>query len=162
MRLRMLAVLALWSIAAAPAAGQKPEDVVRWSAKAPAAAVKPGGSTTIDLKAEIEAGWHLYALTQLEGGPPPLDIALAKGQPFILDLSRVTGPLPDVTKGSGVEPDAFHYDDKVTLSVPLKVPAAAKSGKHTAEIEVTYQVCSGSICLRPATAMLPVALTIAR
>jgi DsbC/DsbD-like thiol-disulfide interchange protein len=67
-----------------------------------------------------------------------------------------------VTKGSGSEPDAFHYKDTVTLAVPLEVPAAMKAGKHAAQIDVTYQVCSGSICLRPTTQTLPVALTIAR
>jgi hypothetical protein len=117
MRLRTLAALSLSLIVAVPAAAQKPEDIVRWSASAPATAVKAGGSSTIELKAEIETGWHLYALTQLEGGPPPLDISLAKGQPFTLVKQRIAGPLPGVTKGSGSEPDSFHYEDQVTLSM---------------------------------------------
>lgn len=154
-------LLTVWLIAA-PAAAQKAEDVVRWSAKAPSAAVKPDRTATIELKAEIESGWYMYALTQVEGGPPPLDIALAKGQPLTLDKQRIAGPLPGVTNGSGSEPDTFHYKDKVTLAVPLKVPAAMKAGRHTVQIDVTYQVCSGSICLRPTTETLPVALTIAR
>jgi DsbC/DsbD-like thiol-disulfide interchange protein len=162
MRFRMLAVAALSLFVVSPVAAQKAEEVVRWNAKAPAAAVKPAGTATIELKAEIESGWYLYALTQVDGGPPPLDISVAKGQPFTLDKQRIDGPLPGVTKGSGTEPDTFHYKEKVTLAVPLKIPGTMKPGKHTAQVEVTYQVCSGSICLRPTTETLPVALTIAR
>ncbi len=163
MRLRCTALVALVVLCAAPApAQQKSEDVVRWSASRPAAAVKPGGTTQVRLKAEILNGWYMYALTQLEGGPPALEIAVAKGQPFTLDPQRIEGPLPEVTEGSAGEPDVFHYDEQVTLSVPLGAPRTLKPGKHTVPIEVTYQVCSGSICLRPATAVLPVHVTVAR
>lgn len=156
----MIAFLAFTMLASAPAAAQKSEDIVRWTAKAPPAAVRPGGTAAIELKAEIEAGWYMYALTQLEGGPPPLEIALAKGQPFTLDPKRIDAPLPAVTKGVGGEPDSFHYDDKVTLTVPVDAAKTVKPGKRTVSIEVTYQVCSGSICLRPATTTLPIALTV--
>ncbi len=163
MRLRRTALVALAVLSAAPAgAQQKSEDVVRWSASPPAAAVKPGTTTQVRLKAEILSGWYMYALTQLEGGPPALEIAVAKGQPFTLDRQRIEGPLPEATKGAAGEPDVFHYDEKVTLSVPLGAPKTLKPGKHTVPIEVTYQVCSGSICLRPATAVLPVQVTVAR
>lgn len=163
MGLRCTAFVALALITGGAAtAQQKSEDVVRWSASRPTAAVKPGATTQIRLKAEILSGWYMYALTQLEGGPPALEIAVAKGQPFTLDPQRIDGPLPEVTKGSAGEPDVFHYDEQVTLSVPLGAPKTLKPGKHTVPIEVTYQVCSGSICLRPATTVLPVAVTVAR
>jgi hypothetical protein len=158
MRLRLTAAFALVFLSAAPAFGQKAEDVVRWTASGPAAPVKPGGTATIEVKAEIDASWHMYALTQLEGGPPPLDIALAKRQPFTLDRERITGPMPEVTKGPGSEPDVFYYDETVTFSVPVVAPKTLKPGTHTVSIEATYTVCSGNICLRPATAVLSVAL----
>jgi len=161
MRFYLGAFLALaFLTAGAAAAQQKSEDAVRWSVTPPAGAVKPGGTAAIQLKAEIAAGWHMYALTQIEGGAPPLEIAIAKGQPFTLDPQRIDAPLPGVTKGTGGEPDTFHYDEKVTLSVPVGAPKTVKPGKHTVPIEVTYQVCSGSICLRPATTTLPVAIAI--
>ncbi len=160
MRRRLTLLFALAMLAAGPAAAQKPEDIVRWSAKAPATTLKRGGTVAIQIKAEIASGWHMYALTQLEGGPPPLEVALAKGQPFTLDAQRIEGPLPGVTKGAAGEPDIFQYDDAATLSVPVGAPKTMKPGKHTASIEVTYQVCSGSICLRPATTTLPVAIAI--
>jgi len=159
----MLAGFAFALTAAGPALhSQKPEEVVRWSAKAPAQAVKPGGAVAVELKAEIDAGWHLCALTQVDGGPPPLAIKIAKGQTFTLDKDRISGPLPAVIKGTGSEPDSFHYDDKVTLTVPVKASKTEKAGKHTVPLEVTYQVCSGSICLRPTTAVIPVDLTVRR
>ena len=66
--------------------------------------------------------------------------------------------LPEVTKGSGSEPDVFYYDEKVTFSVPVVAPKTLKPGTHTVSIEATYTVCSGNICLRPATAVLSVAI----
>ena len=123
MRVHVPALLALALLGALPAAAQqKSEDVVRWTATPPAAMLKPGGTAQVQLKAEIAAGWHMYALTQIEGGAPPLEIAIAKGQPFTLDRQRIDAPLPGVTKGTGGEPDTFHYDDKVTLSVPIGAP----------------------------------------
>jgi hypothetical protein len=143
-----------------PAAQQKSEDVVKWSAKPPAAALAPGSTAAVTLSAEIADGWYMYALTQPEGGVPPLHIAIAKGQPFTLDPQRIDAPLPEVTKGAGGEPDTFHYDDTVAFAIPVAAGKSVKPGKHTVSIDVTYQVCSGSICLRPATTTLPVALTV--
>jgi len=160
MRLRTLAALALVLTAVGPTLhSQKSEEVVRWSAKAPAPAVRPGGAVAVELKAEIDAGWHLYALTQVDGGPPPLAIE-AKGQTFTLDKERISGPLPAVIKGIGSDADSFHYDDKVTLTVPVKATKTAKAGKYAVPLEITYQVCSGSICLRPTTAVVSVDLTV--
>jgi hypothetical protein len=160
MRLVSIAIALSLAAAAGPAARQKSEDIVKWTAKPPAAALGPGGSAAVTLTAEIADGWYMYALTQPEGGVPPLQIAIAKGQPFTLDPERIDAPLPDVTKGTGGEPDTFHYGDKATFSVPVAAGKSVKSGTHTVPIEVTYQVCSGSLCLRPATTRLPVTLTV--
>ena len=161
MRLRTLAAFALVLTTGGPALhAQKSEEIVRWSAKAPAPMVKPGGAVPVELKAEIDAGWRLYALTQVDGGPRPLAIEIAKGQTFTLDKERISGPLPAVIKGTGSEADSFHYDDEVTLTVPVKAAKTAKAGKYAVPLEVTYQVCSGSICLRPTTAVLSVPLTV--
>src|SRR5688500_4496528 len=150
MPLRTLAAFALALTIVGPALhAEKSEEVVRWSAKAPAPVVKPGGAIAVELKAEIDAGWHLYALTQVDGGPRPLVIEIAKAQSFTLDKDRISGPLPTVIKGTGSEADSFHYDDDVTLTVPVKASKTAKAGKCTVPLEVTYQVCSGSVCLRP-------------
>jgi hypothetical protein len=160
MKANALAVAALVVLASAPAGAQKPEDIVKWTAKAPAAAVKPGGESTIELSAAIESGWYMYALVQPEGGAPPLDIALAKGQPFSLDAQQIGAPAAETVKGSGSEPDVLVYKHKAAFKVPVTVPNAAKPGRHTVTIEATYQVCSGSICLRATRATLPVAVTV--
>jgi thiol:disulfide interchange protein DsbD len=160
MRLGTIACVALLTFAAGPAAQQKSEEVVKWTAKTGAATLEPGATVTITVSAEIANGWHMYALTQPDGGVPPLDIAIARGRPFTLDSLRIDAPLPEVTKGAGGEPDTFHYDDNVTFSLPVAAGKSVKPGKHTVSIDVTYQVCSGSICLRPATTTLPVTLTV--
>jgi hypothetical protein len=160
MRQGTIALFTLAMLAASPALAQKSEDVVRWKATGPAGPIKSGTAASIELKAEIDDGWYMYALAQPEGGAPPLEIAIAKGQPFTLDRNRIDAPVPDVTKGTSGEPDTFHYDGKATFTVPVETPTSVKPGKHTVSIEVTYQVCSGSICLRPATTTLPIPLTV--
>jgi DsbC/DsbD-like thiol-disulfide interchange protein len=147
--------------ASAALAAQAPDEVVKWSATKPAA-VKPGAVANFDLSARIEAGWHLYALVQPDGGPPPMAIAAAKGQPFTIDASRIDAPTPAAQKNEKGDPESFHYEEKVTLSVPIAAPAATRPGTHRVPVEVTYQVCSGSICLRPTTVTVPVSLTVAR
>lgn len=159
---RILTVTAWVLLVAAPAAAQRPQDIVRWTAKAPAGPIKPGAVATLKLSAEIEAGWHMYALTQAEEGPPPLQIALAKRQPFSLNAQRIEAPAPVIVKGHGSEPDVFQYDEKVTFKLPVATPRQLKRGRHTVSVEVTYQVCSGSVCLRPRTEVIPIGISVDR
>jgi DsbC/DsbD-like thiol-disulfide interchange protein len=151
-------LIAVMLAAAAPSAAQRPEDVVKWNAKAPEAAVQPGGTVKVQLSAKIEDGWVLYALVQPEGGPNPLDVAVAKDAAFTLDATRIDAPLPKNKKtDTGSE---NYYEAKVNLGVPLSAATTIKAGKHTVPVEVTFQVCSGSICLRPHTETLPIYVTV--
>jgi thiol:disulfide interchange protein len=130
---------------------QRPSDVVHWTAVGPATSVKPGEQATIKVSAAIEPGWHLYALTQPEGGPRRLEIKAGKSSPFPVVAAGVSGPLPKVEHDPNFNVDAHYYEEKTTIDVPVVVTAAAQAGKKSVPLEITYQVCSGQLCLRPTT-----------
>jgi DsbC/DsbD-like thiol-disulfide interchange protein len=158
---RALAVVAIasWALST-PALAQRPSDVVRWSAKSATATIAPGGTMTIAVTADIEEGWHLYALTQPKGGPIPLAVALPKSQPFDIDNRRIQSPAPTVASDPNFNIDTHYYDGAVTLTVPVVLKRPAPVGKRTIPIEVTFQACSNRICLRPFTETLLIDVSI--
>src|SRR6187401_2863813 len=54
--------------------------------------IKSGEALAVHLQAEIEPGWHLYALDQPEGGPIPTTIKVSDGRPFTLRDSKYPPP----------------------------------------------------------------------
>jgi DsbC/DsbD-like thiol-disulfide interchange protein len=160
MRRTLVLVLAT-VLCASSAFAQRPTDVVHWSAKAPATSVRASGTVKVQLTAEIEAGWHLYALTQAPDGPPPLVIGVAKGQPFSVNVKDIDAPPPSVAADPNFNIETRFYEGKTALIVPLAAPRDAKPGKHSVPVEVTFQACSDRMCLRPFTQTLPVDVTVA-
>lgn len=152
-------MLAIASVAAA----QRPTDVVKWTAEAPAKPVPVGGVAKVALTAEVEPGWKLYALTQPKGGPSPLAIKLAKDAPYaIVQKDIAPGALPKVQKDEVFSLETMYYEHEATFVVPVSVPKTLKPGSHVVPIEVTFQACGQSICLRPFTQRLEVNVSVTR
>jgi hypothetical protein len=86
-------------------------------------------------------------------------LAVAKG-PFAILATRFDAPVPAIKENIRGEPENYYYEDQVTLAVPVIVSNLVKSGEHRLSIDVTYQVCSGSRCLRPFTQSVPVRITV--
>jgi DsbC/DsbD-like thiol-disulfide interchange protein len=143
------------------ASAQRPADIVRWSAKSPSGDVKPGGTLKVEVTAEIESGWHLYALTQSAAGPPPLAIAVPATVPFQLRSRDIEAPPPSISADPNFGTDTHYYENRVALSLPVVAKRDAKPGKHTLPIEITFQACSNTICLRPFTQKLSVDVAVA-
>lgn len=68
--MRCLAGLAFLALSAVPLAQAK-DDPVQWSLALANGArqLAPGSTVTLDLKATIQPGWHLYSPTTPPGGP---------------------------------------------------------------------------------------------
>ena len=86
---RAAAGVAVLALAAGAAAQTNP---VQWSAAAPAGTVRPGGTVTVEVTAQMDAGWHIYALAQPR---PPIatTITVPAGQPFAL-AGEIGAPTP--------------------------------------------------------------------
>jgi thiol:disulfide interchange protein DsbD len=153
--------LLLLILLTAVAAVQRPADIVRWSAAAPPKAVSAGGTAKIELTAKIEDGWKLYALTQPKGGPVPLEIVLEKSAPFTIVQKQITAPLPKVEKDDTFNVDTQYYEREAVFTVPVIVPKTA-AGKQQVPLDVTFQACGASICLRPFTQRINVEIRVSR
>src|SRR5688572_13252826 len=100
---------------------QRPTDIVKWSADAPAAAVRSGSVAKVTLKADVEPGWKLYALTQPKGGPIPLTITAAKDSPFSITAKDIVPTPAKRQKDEVFSLETQYYEKQATFVVPVTV-----------------------------------------
>ena len=155
-----LLALALVIAAGAHVGAQRPADVVRWSSKATDVAVKAGATVPVEITADVQEGWHLYALSQPKSGPIPLLFAVAKGKPFEIRGKDIVAPKADVVKDPNFDLETHQYDGKVTFRIPVSAARTATPGAHSVPVEITFQACGNGICLRPFTQTLPIDVTV--
>ena len=143
--------------ATTPAASQQP---VHWRlSAAPARVPPPGGRLGLSLSAAIDAGWHIYSLSQPPGGPLATRITVSEGGPLRLDGVIQAPPperLDDLSFGMVIQ----SYRGAVTFRIPARVAGDPRC--DTAVVLVRYQACNGRICLLPRTdsVRLPLALPV--
>ena len=141
----------------AVAAAQTP---VVWSLEREnAQPLKAGSSFTMLVKAEIEFGWHLYAINQPPGGPIATEVTLAAASPFTSG-----GPLETEKPIEGFDPNfnlvTEYYDDQTVFRVPVKIAPNAKDGRYTLVINVRYQSCNDTLCIPPRSQALKTVLVV--
>ncbi len=116
------------------------------------ASIEPGRDGTPDtltVTATLEAGWHLYAVSQKPGGPLATKITLAGDSPrqvtgaFVPDVPPTSRAVEDVPawKGLAIE----EHSGTVTWRAPLAPGAGEVRGA------VRVQLCQDSSCLPPNT-----------
>lgn len=118
--------------------------------------IVPGTEITIQLKATIDRGWHIYGLHQNE----------KLGIPTVLKL--VAPRFGAVSEA--VESKPYIYDDpqgqemqihegSATFSAAVQVPADLPDGTYMVEATLHYQVCADT-CLDPAAVTLQIPVTV--
>jgi DsbC/DsbD-like thiol-disulfide interchange protein len=108
------------------------------------------GVLVVDVTAQIEKGWHIYALSQPPGGPTPLRIGVEPGAPYEL-AGSITGTAPMRHHDPSFDLETQFYSDSFTLKVPVK----ATSGSATkVPLAVRFQMCSETVCMPPRTVHL--------
>src|SRR5437764_152435 len=112
--------------------------------------LKSGENLSARLKAEIENGWHLYALEQPEGGPIATTIKVTEGAPFAID-GKIASPKPIVRNDplfAGMDGKALvtkFFADTVTFSIPIKATAETTGGALS--LDVRFQLCNDTFCI---------------
>ena len=115
-----------------------------------------GGSYKFAITAEIETGWHLYALDQPSGGPIATTIKSGDPSQFIID-GKINAPKP-ISKidplfldanGKGLE--TRYYEGTVVFGIPIKAVTEAHIPQLEYAFEVRYQLCNDTYCLPPKT-----------
>lgn len=113
-----------------------------------------GENVKADLTAEIESGWHLYALEQPKGGPIATTIKVSDGSQFEI-AGKITSPKPiqkieEIFVGEDGKPlETKFFENTVTFAVPLKAKADASA--DTLALDVRFQLCNDTLCLPPKT-----------
>lgn len=147
------------SSAVAPPAQAGHQHVV-WTGTATPTATNPGAKMSVTLAATIDPGWHIYAITQRSGGPTPLRLFVAEGQPFAL-AGDIKSPAPEVRFDPNFGIEVQTLDSRAEFVLPFAVTAGAAAGKHTLRVEARYQACNASICLPIQTDAVDLPVTVA-
>lgn len=133
-----------------------PPTPIRWAASDVTQSVKPGQTVVVQIAAQIDEGWHLYALDPIEGGPIPTKLSAGPNPPFTLadkDIQRAD-PKRSHDPNFGIE--TAYYEDSASFGLPIVVAANAAAGEKDVEITARFQACNEQICLRPQTATMRV------
>lgn len=130
--------------------------VAAWTVSLQPRQAKPGDEVTLTLTAELQPGWHVFALDQQQlpndgGGPLQTVIELKEFGDLKTASPAFAGPDP-LTKASegfsGLE-ERIH-EGRVVWTQRFRVPADAKPGEVPLSGAVAYQMCNARMCL-PAT-----------
>lgn len=122
--------------------------------------LRSGDRVEVTARATIERSWYVYAMTQPPGGPTPLRITVPDGQPFA-SAGAVAGPTPKRAWDAAFEIETAKHEGTVAFTVPLQVAPSAAKRKATLRVQVRYQACSDTLCLRPKTETLSLPVDIA-
>lgn len=139
----------------------KPKEVTMTTSVSPATA-KPGDTVTYTVKAKVGSGWHIYKFADKDpdAGPRPTKFDLfdtgglkAEGywKPSKEATTRKEPAFPEIDSVS-------FYEDEVSWSRKLVVPADAAAGKVAIKCQASYQICSDKSCSFPGRWTLPEAL----
>lgn len=105
------------------------------------------------LTAEIEKGWHLYALERIEGGPIATKIALVEN-PFF-KAENIIAPPPIEKDDAAFGVTTKFYEDSVKFTLPL-IAKENLTGKSSVDIKIRYQTCNDQMCLPPKTLLIEI------
>jgi len=146
--LRIIFVFALFSSAVLA------QDPVKWSlsVKGPGDLVT-GTKLSAELKATIDAPWHLYATDQPKGGPFATVIKVRETSPFKID-GIITSSKPTVKDDpnfivDGKPLQTRFFAETAVFTIPLI--STADAGSAQVAIDVRFQVCNDTTCLPPKT-----------
>ena len=132
--------------------GQNP---AKWSLSSDLASarLKNGDAIKATLKAEIEKGWHLYALEQPDGGPVATTIKVTDGKPFEIN-GKIESPKPTIKADpnfpiDGKPLETKFFTDAAAFVIPLKT--TAETAADSLSIDVRFQLCNDTFCMPPKT-----------
>ncbi len=134
----------------------QPPNPVHWSVQGPARPQAAGATFSVTLTAQIEPGWHLYALEEPEGGPMATQIGLSQND--VLKLLDVREPEPRMEPYPSLRELTGIFEKAVSFTLRVRAPVKAVPRGSVSSILVRYQSCNEQVCLPPHTETLPLPL----
>ena len=122
----------------------------KWSldSDAKGKSLRSGEAVKVNLKVEIEAGWHLYALEQPEGGPIATTIKVTEGKPFEI-AGKIGSPKPIVEFDPNFKIDTKFFINSVEFTVTIM--ATGETSSDELALDARFQLCNDTLCLPPKT-----------
>ena len=121
---------------------------IKWSIKAqPSHSLAKWSLFTLELRAAIDRGWHLYSTEKVEGGPSPTRITLVSGQGFEI-ACEIDSPAPRSAYDPNFQVATEFYEGEVAFTIPIKLTTAPTVAEKV-RVQVRYQTCTPTICLPP-------------
>lgn len=112
--------------------------------------VHAGATCTALVVLSIADGWHINSATPSDEALIGTSVEVAKNN--VLDSTDVSFP-PGIEREFGyAEQPVEVYEGRVSIRLTLHLSKNVKPGEYVIPISVTYQACSESVCLAPATA----------
>jgi thiol-disulfide isomerase/thioredoxin len=141
-RLVLLTAFSVWGLTVAAQETDEPNPI-KWTVKA-----QPGSADkktfTVELRARIDTGWHLYSTEKIEGGPSPTRITLLPGQNLEL-AGEIDSPAPHSAYDPNFQTATEYYEGEVIFTIPLRSTSSATRVR----LQVRYQTCTPTLCLPP-------------
>ncbi len=135
----------------------KPKTATLTTAVEPATA-KPGDVVTFKVTAKLDSGYHIYKYSKEKGsGPVPTSFDFFGRGGLEVEGEWTASRDPEKHKDPNFADLEFveYYEDEVSWSIKLKIPADAAPGKKSLRCQASYMVCDAKTCSIPGRWTLP-------
>ena len=112
-----------------------------------------GEVVTVTIKAQVDAGWHVYSVVPAATGPAATEITALPGGTAV---GPTTEDAPIRKFDPNFQTEVAYHEGAATFRRQFRLMGAV--GKT---ITLHYQTCNDHVCLPPTDVALPVALTVA-
>jgi len=106
-----------------------------------------GEVVVLEVEANIEDEWHIYAIYDVPEGPKPTVIRIESDQ--IVKTGRIIEPDPIVTYDEGFDNITKYHEGNPIFRVPIIIDKNLSNGAYSFDVTVEYQVCTGNLCYPP-------------
>lgn len=143
MPLRLLAAFLIACVLPVSAQSRNP---VTWTVDVAPEAAPPGSTVSARIAAKLEPGWHIYSLTNPEGGPTPTKIAIVPANPAITSL-KLWQPKPETKFDQNFNINVEAFEKEVVLFAQMQIAESAAAGPLSVPLLTRFQACTDRECL---------------
>lgn len=124
--------------------------------------VAPGSEVVLELRLDLEAGWHMYSVTTPRpgptGGPTQTTIQLADSPS--LSSQQLYFPTPERKYDPNFQIETETYEKSVKFYFNVKLDSQVASGPLELTAQMRYQLCDDKQCLPPKKVTAATTLTV--
>ncbi len=141
-------------------AGDRPEPrtLIALTTETPDGVVGPGSTVSVDLRLDIQKGWHVNSASPTLKYLIPTSVSMEPGGLALATVQYPEGAM--VSLGFAREPISV-YEGLQVIRLRLAVGTGATPGRLTQTGTLRYQACNDEACLPPAEMKFEVTLQIA-